>query len=281
MSNTKIELNQEYIAEREIVVAQETDEQILNRLKNRFEVFHNVTRSVKQGLLRALIVAGPAGIGKSHGVGSILAKEDLFNTLASRPPRYEVVKGTASSIGLYAKLFEFREPKNVVAFDDCDTVLEEEESLNTLKGALDSNERRFISWNKDSRLLRREGIPDRFEFAGAAIFITNIKFDMVRSKKLRGHLKAIQSRCHYIDLQMDTNREKLIWLRYVTERGMLEKYGFNELEQKEILDFIYDNQNRMQELSCRMVLKVADLKVAFPTDWQNYAELTCMDRILL
>jgi len=279
MAESKIEIDLDRVADVAKAVAKETDQQILTRLQNRFEVFHNVTRAVKKGAVRALIVAGPAGIGKSHGVGTILAKDDLFNTLAGRPPRYEIVKGTASSIGLYSKLWEFREHKNVIAFDDCDTVLEEEESLNTLKGALDSTDRRYISWNKDSRLLRREGIPDRFEFEGSAIFITNIKFDHVRSKKLRNHLKAIESRCHYIDLQMDTDREKLIWLRHVTEAGMLQKYSFEEAEKKEILDFVEEHQTRMQELSCRMVLKVADLKVSFPDDWKNYAEITCMKRV--
>ena len=200
MTTSTIELDQDRINDLALSVARETDQQILTRLQNRFKIFHDVTRAVKQGAVRALIVAGPAGVGKSHGVSEILAKDDLFNILAGRKPKYEVVKGTASSIGLYSKLFEFREEKNVIAFDDCDTVLEEEESLNTLKGALDSSDRRYISWNKDSRLLRREGIPDRFEFLGSAIFITNIKFSHVRSKKLRNHLKAIESRCHYIDL---------------------------------------------------------------------------------
>jgi hypothetical protein len=279
MTKSTIELDQDRIADVAKSVAKETDAQILTRLQNRFKVFHDVTRAVKQGHVRALIVSGPAGVGKSHGVGEILAKDDLFNLLAGRKPRYEIVKGTASSIGLYAKLFEFREEKNVIGFDDCDTVLEEEESLNTLKGALDSSERRFISWNKDSRLLRREGIPDRFEFLGGAIFITNLKFDFVRSKKLRNHLKAIESRCHYIDLQMDTDREKLIWLRHVTESGMLQKYSFEEEEKKAILDFIHDNSERMLELSCRAVIKIADLKVAFPDSWTNFAEITCMKRV--
>jgi len=279
MSTTTIELDHDRIADTAKSVAKETDNEILTRLQNRFKIFHDITRAVKQGAVRALIVAGPAGVGKSHGVSEILAKDDLFNILAGRKPKYEVVKGTASSIGLYSKLWEFREEKNVIAFDDCDTVLEEEESLNTLKGALDSSDRRYISWNKDSRLLRREGIPDRFEFLGSAIFITNIKFDHVRSKKLRNHLKAIESRCHYIDLQMDTDREKLIWIRHITETGMLQKYGFEESEKQEILDFIQANSDRMLELSCRMVLKVADLRVSFPDDWQNYASITCMKRI--
>ena len=276
MSTTTIELDHDRIADTAKSVAKETDNEILTRLQNRFKIFHDITRAVKQGAVRALIVAGPAGVGKSHGVSEILSKDDLFNILAGRKPKYEVVKGTASSIGLYSKLWEFREEKNVIAFDDCDTVLEEEESLNTLKGALDSSDRRYISWNKDSRLLRREGIPDRFEFLGSAIFITNIKFSHVRSKKLRNHLKAIESRCHYIDLTIDTEREKVLRIKQIVEDGMLREYDFPEGTTEELLEFIDTNKKRLRELSLRMVLKLADLKKSFGDNWQEFAEVTCM-----
>ena len=52
---------------------------------------------------------------------------------------------------------------NVLVLDDCDTVLYDE-TLNLLKAALDSCKKRKLSWNTDSALLRREGIPDTFEF---------------------------------------------------------------------------------------------------------------------
>ena len=41
-------------------------------------------------------------------------------------------------------------------------------------------------------MLRREGVPDTFEFAGSVIFITNIKFDNVKSKKLRDPFRSIR-----------------------------------------------------------------------------------------
>ena len=50
-------------------------------------------------------------------------------------------------------------------------------SLNILKAALDSSKKRYISWNTDSNMLGREGIPDRFEFKGSVIFITNINLN--------------------------------------------------------------------------------------------------------
>lgn len=276
---TVLEFDTEAIKRREAEVAQETDEQILARLDERFDTLHDMTLAVKKGEVRAMIVSGPPGVGKSHGVEKVLEKQDLFNKLAEIKPKYEVVKGAMSAIGLYAKLYEYAERGNVIVFDDCDSILMEDLSLNILKGALDSSERRFISWNTDSRLLRSEGIPPRFEFRAGAIFITNIKFEHVRSKKLRDHLDALESRCHYIDLQMDTNREKILWIKTVVEKkNMLERYEFDQCVVDELLDFVNVNQHRLRELSLRMVLKLADLRKAFPTIWKNMAVTTCMRR---
>jgi len=273
-----LEFDTDAIRAREREVARESDDAILARLRERFDVLTDMTKAVKSGDVRAMIVSGPPGVGKSFGVEAVLEKDGLLDTLAERKPKYEIVKGAMSSIGLYSKLYEFSAEKNVVVFDDCDSILMEDLSLNILKGALDSSKRRFISWNTDSRILRSEGIPDRFEFKGAAIFITNIKFEHVRSKKLRDHLDALESRCHYIDLQMDTNREKILRIRQIVADGMLDAYEFEDCVRDEIVGFIVDNADKLRELSLRMVLKVADLKKAFPATWQAMARTTCMRR---
>jgi len=176
-----LEFDQEAIKHREAEVAQESDEAIVERLRERFEILKQMTIAVKSGDVRAMIVSGPPGVGKSFGVEEVLSKDGLFDKLGARKPRYEIVKGAMSALGLYAKLYEFSDPKSVLVFDDCDSILMEDLSLNILKGALDSSKKRYIAWNTDSRLLRSEGIPDRFEFKGAAIFITNIKFEHVKS----------------------------------------------------------------------------------------------------
>ena len=274
-----LEFDTDAIARREREVAQETDEEIYTRLAERFDILTEMTKAVKSGNVRAMIVSGPPGVGKSFGVEAVLQKDDLFNKLAERKPKFEVVKGAMSAIGLYAKLYEFSERGNVVVFDDCDSVLLDDLSLNILKGALDSSERRFISWNTDSRLLRSEGIPDRFEFKGAAIFITNIKFEHVRSKKLKDHLDALESRCHYIDLQMDTTREKILRIKQVVrDAGMLDRYEFDTVVKDELIQFVEDNKEKLRELSLRMVLKLADLRKSFPTNWIAMARTTCMRR---
>jgi hypothetical protein len=262
----------------DVVVAQETDEAIVERLRKRFEVLKDMTQAVKAGDVRAMIVTGPPGVGKSFGVEEVLNKQDLFNALADRKPKYEVVKGAMSALGLYAKLYEYSKRGNVIVFDDCDSVLLDDLSLNILKAALDSSKKRTISWNTDSRLLRTDGIPDRFEFNAGAIFITNIKFENVRSKKLQDHLAALESRCHFIDLQMDTDREKVLRIRQIVEDGMLDAYEFEQNVKNEVVNFIIDNKSNLRELSLRTVLKVADLRKAFAETWKEMASVTVMKR---
>ena len=267
------------IKQKERELAGQTDQQIIDRLRDRFEILEDMTRAVKKGDVRAMIVTGPPGVGKSFGVEKVLSKHDVFANVAQdgKLKKYEVVKGAMSAIGLYKKLYEFSDRKCILVFDDCDSVLLDDLSLNILKAALDSSKKRTIHWNTDSRLLRQEGVPNSFEFQGGAIFITNIKFDHVKSKKLKDHLEAIESRCHYLDLTIDTDREKLLRIQQVvTECGMLDDYDLDDAAKSEVVNFISAHSARMRELSLRMVLKVADIRASMPNKWQAVAEVTCM-----
>jgi len=266
----------------EQIKPRETDEAIIERLRERFTILDDMTRAVKKGDVRAMIVSGPPGVGKSYGVEKVLSRHDVFADVAQdeKLKKYEVVKGAMSAIGLYKKLYEFSAKKNILVFDDCDSVLLDDLSLNILKAALDSSAKRTIHWNTDSRVLRSEGVPNSFEFKGGAIFITNIKFENVKSKKLRDHLEALESRCHYLDLTIDTDREKLLRIRQVTQdHNLFETNGFefSESEKNEVIDFIADNKHNMREMSLRMVIKVAALKASMP-NWRKVAQLTCMRR---
>ena len=258
----------------------ESDEETIERMRERFQMLEDMTRACKKGDVRAMIVSGPPGVGKSFGVEKVLGKHDLLADIAgdSKLKKYEVVKGAMSAIGLYCKLFQYADKDNVIVFDDCDSVLLDDLSLNILKAALDSKKNRRIHWNTDSFKLRNEGVPDSFEFKGSAIFITNIKFDNVKSKKLRDHLEALESRCHYIDLTIDTDREKMLRIKQITNDGMLDSYELSTDVVEEIVDFIDINKKRLRELSLRTVLKVADLAKAFPDRWEAMAENTVMKR---
>ena len=257
---------------------EETDEETIERLRERFEMLEDMTKATKRGDVRAMIVSGPPGVGKSHGVEKVLGKHELIAQLGDRPAKYEVVKGAMSAIGLYCKLYKHADKDNVLVFDDCDSVFSDELSLNILKAALDSKKNRKICWNTDSFKLRNEGVPDSFDFKGSAIFITNIKFDNVKSKKMRDHLEALESRCHYIDLTIDTDREKMLRIKQITKDGMLDEYQLGEHVEDEIVDYMESNKTKLRELSLRTVLKIADLAKAFPQKWEAMAENTVMRR---
>ena len=257
---------------------EETDEETIERLRERFEMLEDMTKATKRGDVRAMIVSGPPGVGKSHGVEKVLGKHELLDTLGDRPAKYEVVKGAMSAIGLYCKLYKHADKDNILVFDDCDSVFSDELSLNILKAALDSKKNRRICWNTDSFKLRNEGVPDSFNFQGSAIFITNIKFDNVKSKKMRDHLEALESRCHYMDLTIDTDREKMLRIKQITKDGMLDDYALSEYVVDEIVEYMESNKTKLRELSLRTVLKIADLAKAFPTKWEAMAENTVMKR---
>jgi hypothetical protein len=186
-------------------------------------------------------------------------------------------KGAASPIGLFKLLYQYSEAGSVLVLDDCDSVLYDETSLNLLKAALDSSPKRYLSWRSESRVLVNEGIPDRFEFKGSIIFITNLKFDKTRGK-LKDHLDAIMSRCHYLDLTLDTMRDKFLRCKQIVKDGMLQEYMFSQQDQDELLEYIFNNRNRIREMSLRMVLKIADLKRMNGDKWKRYVEMTCMKR---
>ena len=257
--------------------AQETDEEVIERIRQRFEILDEMTTAATNGDIRAMIVSGPPGVGKSFGVERIVEKACLFDQISGKRLRAEVEKGSATALGLYSTLYKYSDSNCMLVFDDCDSILLDDVALNLLKGALDSGKKRKISWLSDSNLLRREGIPDSFNFNGSVVFITNLKFDQMKSQKLRDHLDALQSRCHYLDLTLDTMRDKVLRIKQIAKDGELfREYDFDQCVQDEIIEFLDTNKNKFREMSLRMAIKVADLRKSFPLKWQAMAQMTCM-----
>jgi hypothetical protein len=254
----------------------ETDEEVMNRIEQRFSILDDMTKAAIAGDIRAMIVVGPPGVGKSYGVEYQLEKAGMFDQISSRKVKYQVIKGAMTPIGLYCTLYKNSDPQNVLVFDDCDSILLDDVALNILKAALDSGKKRRIHWNADSSMLRREGVPDAFDFKGSVIFITNLKFDHLKSKKLQDHLEALQSRCHFLDLTLDTTRDKILRIRQIFRRGdLFQDYDLTPEQGEDIVQFMQDNHARLREISLRMALKIADL-TKISSNWQALAESTCM-----
>ena len=264
-------------------VVTETDEEAMDRIKTRFNILDDMAKATIAGDIRAMIVSGPPGVGNSYGVEQQMEKASLFDQLTNSRTRYEVVKGAMTALGLYAVLYKYSDAKNVLVFDDCDSVFADDLALNILKAALDSGKSRKICWNSDSSLLNREGIPNSFEFKGSAIFITNLKFENIKSKKLQDHLEALQSRCHFLDLTIDNDRDKMLRIKQVDRDctdGLFGDYNFENGEGDLIFAFMEENAHKLREVSMRMALKIADLfKIQKNDNWKMLAESTCMRRV--
>jgi hypothetical protein len=248
----------------------ETEDQIRNKLDERFAALTMMAKSAVAGEVRAVVVSGPAGVGKSY---------EIEQLLASMNPYHTIVRGYVRPTGLYRTLYEFRNPGSVVVFDDADSIFNDDVSLNLLKAACDTTRTRKLSWLSEIRMEDEGGdkMPREFEFEGTIIFITNYDFDLLiaRGNKLAPHFAALVSRSMYLDMAMKNKRDYLVRIKQVLEKGMLRGVGMSRNDEAEIVKFVEDNQDKLRELSLRMVIKVATLKKAHPTKWASLARVVC------
>jgi len=61
---------------------------------------------------------------------------------------------------------------------------------------------------------------------------------------------------------------------------MLSEYKFDDVKavEQSIVDYMETNGKRIQELSLRMAIKLAELIKMRPADWQSVADVTCIKR---
>lgn len=252
-----------------------TDDEIAADLKETFEILAEMTQAVAQGVIKGLVVSGPAGIGKSQTVITELDETlGMQAKLLGVTPKFDVISGHITPIMLYTKLYEMADKGSVLVLDDCD-VLEDIDALNILKAALDTKKTRKITWGSAGFALEKMEVPTSFEFHGGVIFLTNMKLNQVKSGKLAPHCEAIVSRVHYLDLQINSMRERLIHIRNVAlNSDMLTDYDFSKRERETLLNWIMENVDRIAQMDLRTVKKAADLMKAMPQTWQSRATKT-------
>lgn len=253
---------------------QETDDQILQRLNDRFEVLDDLTRGAISGEIRAMIVSGPPGLGKSYTIETIMDEWDPSGDFHS------IVRGYVRPPSLYRLLHRHREHGQVLIFDDADSIFDNEYALNLLKAACDTNKKRIISYMTEAKLVDEEEgepLPKSFEFHGSIIFITNRNFDndIARGHRYAPHMEAMISRSHYVDLAMHTVRDYMMQIKRVVEGGLLKNMGLSDEQQEEVMNFIQNNNTRLRELSLRIVLKVAAIRLRNADHrWEKTARVT-------
>lgn len=254
-------------------VVVETDDEIEARLMDRFEILGEMTDLAIAGDVRAMVVSGPAGLGKSFTVETKLERFDP-NALD-----HSIIKGYVRAPGLYKLLYAHRNRGQVLVFDDADAIFFDDTALNLLKAACDTTERRVISYLTENGLIDEETaerLPRNFQFDGTIIFITNLDFDAMieRGHKIAPHLQAMVSRSHYIDLAMKTTRDYLVRIRQVVRDGLLRNIGLDDVAQADVLRFIEANHTKLRELSLRMALKLGAIRRK-GGNWERMARVTC------
>jgi len=65
-------------------VVQETDDEAMNRIATRFAILEEMAKATTNGGIRAMIVSGPPGVGKSFGVEQQLEKAVMFDKIAGK-----------------------------------------------------------------------------------------------------------------------------------------------------------------------------------------------------
>jgi hypothetical protein len=252
------------------IIEEESDFVIEKRINSRFNALDVMARATAKGINRAMIVSGPAGLGKSFGVERAAAEIN---------GDFTHVKGYIRPTGLYKMLYANRFKGSLIVFDDIDSLFNDETSLNLLKSACDSSDIRRISWLSNAIMEDEDGesIPSSFEFNGSIIFITNIDFQhhIDKGSKLSPHFEALMSRSHYLDLGIKSKQDYIVRIKQVLSAGMLNEELLPD-EKSEIVDFIEANMNSMRELSLRMVKKLADLMIMDKASWKELAAITCM-----
>jgi hypothetical protein len=171
---------------------------------------------------------------------------------------YTVIKGYSTAKGLYRSLYENR--NRVVIFDDCDSVLRDPVALNLLKGALDSYDKRIISWNAES--FGDDDLPRSFEFKGGVIFISNMPIFKVD--------QAIRSRAICVDLSMNTTQKIERMQAIIQTSEFLPEYS-NSVK-REALDFLNEMKDQARELSLRTLISVTKVAGRGGDNWKRRAE---------
>ncbi|WNA16190.1 hypothetical protein XaC1_555 [Xanthomonas phage XaC1] len=249
-----------------------TDEQIRSNIHQRFGAMMTTLECIIDpfNTIRAMIVTGAPGVGKSYNL--IKRLEQAHDNLECD---FHKISGKVTPLGLYQALNKTRHFGSVLLLDDVD-VFEDEGTLDILKAALDSSKTRTVSYISNSNVLRKEGIPNQIEYSGKIIFVSNKNFMHIlnSNSKLQPHVKALVTRGTFIDLQIHDTRSILIQIEDVlTHTDMLTKH-VSVQQQKDILDFMKSNADRLLEPSLRTPINISGLVLHDAQNWKNTAEVS-------
>lgn len=245
-------------------------------VQDRFSSMEKLVALVVAGHSPSLLICGDAGIGKTYSVRKQLAKSGLTEVAIAADEPVEVdkkkkkdkvkpkvikatkaeflfVKGYSSPMGLYQVLHNNREA--LIVFDDCDAVFKAEVSINLLKSALDSYDRRIVSWFSPKCL--ELGLEQQFEFRGRVIFISNIPENRLN--------EAVKSRAFTLSLSL-TKPE--LWARMLSLIDSIEPKVPIEIK-TEVINYLGMNIDHFANFDLRTLIKAIRIRMSGEADWQK------------
>ena len=181
-----------------------------------FTDLEDLVKIVIKGTRPSLVVVGGPGVGKTQVIMNTIKDAGIV-----KGKDYIIVKGKISPLDLYRSLF--LNVNKLVIFDDTDSVWDSDDSVQILKGALDSSAVRLVSWGSplnvnvtrlsdtekenfnaelysklDDDPMAKVKFPSEFNFEGKVIFISNRERSKLDS--------AVLNRSLSIDMSLTTEQ---------------------------------------------------------------------------
>jgi hypothetical protein len=257
----------EKMAEVQKKAPQRSDEEILKDLNHRFAVLERMTKGAIDKTVRALVVAGAPGVGKTYTVEHMLEH--------SKVP-HAIVRGKLKALALYMLAYEYRHEGSVLLLDDADGIFQDEDALNILKALCDSSVERKVCYRSEAQALKDADIPQDFIFNGAMIFISNLDFQSMADdqNRMSPHFDALMSRSLYLELRLRHRSEIGVWVNHIAQTGRIfDREMVPQEYRQQILDFISTHRETLRELSIRTLLKLSQLVKSNPLTWKEDAEI--------
>lgn len=258
-----------------------------------FRQLNTYVLMVARGLERALMITGQGGVGKSYNVNRILSAYGKKGT------DYVIMKGKSTVAAMYKFLYDNYD--KIVVFDDCDSILQNNDGLNILKGVLDSSEVREVSWNTNGANMvdtfgcetheeieeklkawsdahkGKQGIPTYFKFEGACIFISNLNREDLEKN---ASMQALIGRGTNVDIQLLASDVILRIESVLPNKKVFNARGqdiTNPEIKQEVFDFMssdeFMNDPRIREknISFRLFDKIYMFRYAGLPNWKELA----------
>lgn len=237
-------------------------------INQRFDFVGKIVDMIAKRITPSVVITGEGGLGKTHTVIESLERAGLRNvtdliadvdigSVETDETMFVVIKGYSTPKGLFKLLYEHRNA--TVVFDDCDSILKDPDALNLLKGALDSYDKRYITWNTS---FSDDNIPSMFQFTGGVIFVSNLTQDKIN--------QAIRSRSMCVDLSMTVD-QKIDRMEFIVKRDNFLP-NVPSVMKFEAFEFLKTNRNEAREINLRTLINVAKIRQAGDREWEQLAK---------